>query len=183
MTGETENGRSISVVSSALPLNSNLAIAHAAAMPKTRLSGTAMAVTRRVSLIAAQASGSTSAARYSPAPLRKASTKTAMTGRMRNSARKASARAISVMRVPKLSVTALQLSRGAEGAGSFAMTIFPPCPCLDEIDEKQHRKGKRQHHRGKRGRPGIIIFLKLDDDQKRCDFRDIGRVARDEYDR
>ena len=38
-TGDTENGRSISVMSSALPRNSNLAIAHAAARPKMTLSG------------------------------------------------------------------------------------------------------------------------------------------------
>ena len=42
-TGETENGRSISVISSCLPRNSNLAIAQAAATPKTRFSGTAIA--------------------------------------------------------------------------------------------------------------------------------------------
>ena len=61
MTGETENGRSISVVRKALPLNSNLAIAQAAATPKTRLQGTAMAATVSVSLIAANVSGSSSA--------------------------------------------------------------------------------------------------------------------------
>lgn len=88
MTGDTENGRSISVVKSALPLNSNLAIAHAAAIPKTTLSGTAMAATVNVSLMAAHASGSTSAAIYSDIPLRKASTKTATTGRMRKERQK-----------------------------------------------------------------------------------------------
>ena len=35
MTGETANGRSISVISRLLPWNSNLAIAHAAAMPNS----------------------------------------------------------------------------------------------------------------------------------------------------
>ena len=35
MTGDTEKGRSISVIRKALPLNSNLAIAQAAATPKT----------------------------------------------------------------------------------------------------------------------------------------------------
>ena len=41
--GDTENGRSISVISTLLPRNSNLAIAHAAATPNTRFSGTAIA--------------------------------------------------------------------------------------------------------------------------------------------
>ena len=57
MTGETENGRSISVIRKALPLNSNLAIAQAAATPNTRLSGTAMAATSSVSRIADQRVG------------------------------------------------------------------------------------------------------------------------------
>ena len=50
------------VMSTALPRKSNLAIAQAAAMPKTALSGTAMAATRRVSLMAASASRSPSEA-------------------------------------------------------------------------------------------------------------------------
>src|SRR5580704_6169440 len=45
MTGDTANGRSISVINVLLPRNSNLAIAHAAATPNTRLHGTAMAAT------------------------------------------------------------------------------------------------------------------------------------------
>ena len=61
ITGETANGRSISVISRLLPRNSNLAIAQAAARPKTRLSGTAIAATSSVSRIAASASGSVSA--------------------------------------------------------------------------------------------------------------------------
>ena len=63
MTGLTENGKSISVSSRFLPRNSNLAIAHAAASPKTRLSGTEMAAAMSVSLIADTASGSLIAAR------------------------------------------------------------------------------------------------------------------------
>lgn len=45
MTGDTENGKSISVSSRFLPRNSNLAIAHAAATPNTTFSGTAIAAT------------------------------------------------------------------------------------------------------------------------------------------
>jgi hypothetical protein len=63
MTGLTENGRSMKVRSRFLPRKSNLAIDHAAAMPKTRLSGTETAAASRVSLIAETASGSLIAAR------------------------------------------------------------------------------------------------------------------------
>jgi hypothetical protein len=62
MTGDTENGRSINVVSSALPLNSNFAMAHDAASPKTRFDGTAMIATVSVRTTAARASGSASEA-------------------------------------------------------------------------------------------------------------------------
>ncbi len=57
MTGLTENGRSISVISRLLPRNSNLAMAHAAISPNSRLSATEIAATRSVSRIAASASG------------------------------------------------------------------------------------------------------------------------------
>ena len=50
------------VAAIAVPRNSNLAMAQAAATPKTRLSGTAMAATSSVSLIAAKASGCTTPA-------------------------------------------------------------------------------------------------------------------------
>jgi hypothetical protein len=62
MTGDTANGRSISVTSALLPRNSNFAIAHAAATPKIMLSGTVIAATNSVSLTAAKASGSDTAA-------------------------------------------------------------------------------------------------------------------------
>ena len=52
-TGETENGRSMSVISTVLPRKSNFAIAQAAATPKTQFSGTAMPAAMNVSLIAA----------------------------------------------------------------------------------------------------------------------------------
>src|SRR5690606_24341711 len=48
ITGDTENGRSIIVSSSCLPRNSNLAINHAAATPKTRLRGTEISATVNV---------------------------------------------------------------------------------------------------------------------------------------
>ena len=61
-TGETENGKSTRVVRNALPLNSYLAIAQAAAIPNTKLSGTAIAAVSRVNRIADHASGSCNAA-------------------------------------------------------------------------------------------------------------------------
>ena len=62
MTGDTLNGRSISVSSALLPGNLYLQISHAAATPNTRFSGTEMAAVINVSLIAARVSGSNTAA-------------------------------------------------------------------------------------------------------------------------
>ena len=61
-TGLTANGRSISVISRLLPLNSNLAMAQAAATPNTRLAGTEITATISVNSIADHASGSCNAA-------------------------------------------------------------------------------------------------------------------------
>ncbi len=58
ITGDTENGRSTSVISRFLPANWNFVIAQAAAMPKIALSGTTISAVSRVSRMAASASGS-----------------------------------------------------------------------------------------------------------------------------
>ena len=58
ITGETANGRSISVTSRLLPRNSKRAMAQAAAMPNSVLAGTTIAAVSSVSRIAACVSGS-----------------------------------------------------------------------------------------------------------------------------
>jgi hypothetical protein len=71
-----------------LPAKLNLAIAQAAAKPKTRLRGTAILAAIRVSLIAARASGSSKLAKYAPRPFSSAAEKTAARGRGRGRKRK-----------------------------------------------------------------------------------------------
>ena len=63
ITGETAKGRSMRVMRAFLPGKSNLAMAQAAARPKIRFRGTAMAAVSRVSFSAARARGSLIAAR------------------------------------------------------------------------------------------------------------------------
>ncbi len=58
MTGDTASGRSMSVMRKLLPLNSNLAMDHPAANPKTVLIGTTTSAVIRVRRIAARVSGS-----------------------------------------------------------------------------------------------------------------------------
>src|SRR3546814_11367453 len=67
-TGDTEKGKSMKVMSRLVPGKSNLAIAQDEARPKSTLSGTLMAATRRVSLLAAKASGSMIAAATASMP-------------------------------------------------------------------------------------------------------------------
>ena len=57
ITGDTLNGRSISVISALLPRNRYFAISQAAATPNTRFSGTQIAAVSSVSRIAAQRLG------------------------------------------------------------------------------------------------------------------------------
>ena len=63
MTGEIENGKSISVSKTFLPRKSNFAIAQAAQTPKTQFSGTEIPAASSVSLMALQAFGSCSVSR------------------------------------------------------------------------------------------------------------------------
>src|SRR5690242_18119750 len=98
ITGDTENGRSINVISTVLPRNSYLAIAQAAATPKATLAGTAVAATTKVSRIAANPSGSAMPATNAPAPLRNASVKTTATGNARKTVTNTSAIAMRITR-------------------------------------------------------------------------------------
>ena len=56
MTGDTENGRSISAIKKERPLNRNFVTDHAAASPKTTLRGTTIAAMAAVSRIELQVS-------------------------------------------------------------------------------------------------------------------------------
>ena len=62
-TGDTEKGRSISVIKKLLPQNSYFATAQAAMTPNTRFSGTAIAATVSVSWMAASDCRSSNEAR------------------------------------------------------------------------------------------------------------------------
>ena len=126
-TGETENGRSIKVISSDLPGNSNLAMAQEAASPNTTLNGTAIAATVSVRRIALQASGSRNASRKAPIPFEKAWVKTAKSGKTRNSARKVTAIPISTPRVTAPSEAAWAgLSAGTETGEKISDIAEPP---------------------------------------------------------
>src|SRR5262249_47724796 len=97
-TGDTANGRSMSVTSAVRPGNRNRAIAHAAAMPNTVFSATAAGATTSVSRTAAPVSEFHRFAQYSPGPLANASTNTLTTGTITSTVNVISASAVSDQR-------------------------------------------------------------------------------------
>src|SRR6266702_1533236 len=188
ITGETEKGRSINVINRLLPRNSNLVIVHAAATPKTRLIGTAMAAVSKVSSIAERASGSATASQYAPSPRLSASAKTTTNGRTRKNSRKVSATPVRIQRTMAGSVNGSRTGaamRGAAGAlpamASTAMT--PPGPRLDQVEREQQQERGDQHQRRDGRRAGKVELFELHDDQQRNDLRHARQVARNENDR
>src|SRR5262249_17018341 len=96
ITGDTENGTSISVLRNDLPQNSYFAIAHEAQTPKIRLAGTAIAATSSVSWMAAAPAGPVKAAKNVPRPLTKAWANTVANGSTSSTSMNRTAIAISV---------------------------------------------------------------------------------------
>ena len=109
----------------ALPRQSNLVIAQAAAMPKAAFKGTTMAATISVSQMADCASGSDSEARAKAQPRRSASSKTAITGANRRTVSTARHRAISAHFTTAGSVVA---GRKRDVVMSV-MVVLTPRPC------------------------------------------------------
>src|SRR5579863_6630 len=158
MTGDTANGKSMSVIKALLPRKLNLAIAHAAATPNTRLQGTAMAATYSVSLTAVHATGSDMATKYAPMPLASACTNTTSSGISRNRPRNSSATAINTRR-------AGPCPRPLDSASAAAMSRQGPV--LQGVDSEHQCEGQDQHHDRNGGGAGIIVLLQFGDDQQR----------------
>src|SRR5271165_5880251 len=171
----------MSVISRFLPPKSNFAMHQAAMRPNAALIGTTITATNSVRRIEWSASGSTSEARYSSHPLLNASTATTISGASRKSARKPMVNAVRIHRVGAASVVIGALARA--GSATSAIAVAPAGPGLCCVDREQHDERDRQLDRRDRGRSGVIVFLELDDDQKRRDLGDERHVAGDEDDR
>ena len=111
----TEKGRSINVISGVLKRNVNLAIAQAAATPKTALNGTAIAAISSVRRMAGQASGSAKLATDGARPLGQGLRKDVIGGANNSTASTATTSAISTQRGQGLSVAAGRKVRGGKG--------------------------------------------------------------------
>ncbi len=109
----------------ALPRQSNLVIAQAAAMPKAAFSGTTMAATVSVSQIADCASGSDSEASAKAQPRRSASSNTAIRGAKSRIVSTARHSAISSHCTSAGSVVAARNTRGRDGMVWVLVMVSP----------------------------------------------------------
>jgi hypothetical protein len=117
----------MSVISSDLPGNSNLAMAQEAASPNTTLNGTAIAATVSVRRIALHASGSRKASRKASIPFEKAWMNTANSGSTKNRARNATAIPIRTARTPAPSEAAgAGLAAGTKAGEKISDIAEPP---------------------------------------------------------
>ena len=183
ITGDTENGRSISVISTLLPRKSNLAIAQAAATPNTRLSGTAIAAVSSVSRIADERVGLDDAPRGrrrgpSAAP-RRTRTPAARTGRA--SGTRARRRSAAQRTQRRGSPRGAARQRAACRGGRSCLRSLPAArPRLQRVDRQQQHERDDEHHDGDRRRAGVVVLLELGDDEQRRDLRLHRHVAGDE---
>src|SRR5450830_1772893 len=126
----------MSVNNTLLPLNSNLAIVHAAATPNTRFNGTAIPAAISVRRIADNASGSVIESRYTCQPFLKASLNTATNSTNKNKVRKPNAANIRAYRIQRGSVVAARLSGGSTRrtgvAGCTEIALIPYSLLLDD---------------------------------------------------
>src|ERR1043166_8113312 len=120
ITGLTENGRSISDISTVLPKNSNFVIAQAAITPNTRLTLTEIAATASVNLMAESASGSVRAEKYATTPPENACANTTTSGSTTNTPRNVTATAMMTTRTSQGSVRVS--ARPASNDGCVAVT-------------------------------------------------------------
>ena len=119
MTGETEKGSSISVVSMRFPAKSHFAMAQAAATPPNVFTGTEIAATSSVRRMAARESGSLIALQAGSQPRRSASASTAASGSRKITTASATASSTSATRAGAGSrVAALIAAPAAAGAAT-----------------------------------------------------------------
>ena len=209
-TGETENGRSISVISRLLPTNSNLAIAQAAHTPNTRFRGTAIPAASNVNRIAASASGFAEAGQVGAHALGKSLEEkpppAAGTETIPGTGSDANQRSSAPGRIPVAAAATPPSTEGAcriQCSGAAIRSTNPPecnpgvrlssginvrgrslrgvpTPFLQQVDRQQQGEREHQHDHGNRGRAGVVELVQLGDNQQRRDFGSHRHVARDE---
>src|SRR5262249_8895287 len=144
---ETENGRSISVISRVRPGKRKRAMAQAAATPNTRVAATAAGAPVSGNRMALR--GSAPPARVSPeTPMPRASAleETVTTGVIPRTVMTATASPISVQRTSQWSRWPWRgPAAGSVGFCSGSMAFAPP---LQQVDQGQEHEGQCQQHDG-----------------------------------
>ena len=198
-TGETAKGRSMRVVRMFLPGNSNLAMAQAAATPKVRLSGTAMAAMSKVSRMAGRVSGvreGIAGRRRSPF---EGVGEDADEGHEEQQEEVAEGHGDEQPLDPAglggglpLGGHGVPAGLPASAAGVVAVTLMalmragprlPPAHFCRRLMPRSRAKERTSIMAGHRGGAGVIVLLQLADDDEGDDFGLHGHVAGDEDDR
>src|SRR4249919_1859594 len=179
-TGDTANGRSISASSTRLPRNSKRVTAHAVSTPKNALSGMTIAAVSRVSLSAARASGSTSAANQTPRPFSNAAPSTIASGSTTSSAISTTAIAISVQRTHAGDCSGSSCAGRGGDASRLLIFVAMREQRGNRIDRQQADERRRQQQGRDRDRAVVVVFLQADGDQQRRDLGLERQVAGDE---
>ena len=159
-----------------MPTNSNLPIAHAAATPKTRFAGTAIAAASSVSRIAESVSGSVKLSKIRGDALAEGDGEDAGQRRKQKDAKKdhGDADQQAARRAPT-PVTAVRgaggqranhrrqyrAARRLRGVGSFAAAA----PALQRVDAEEHDERDDQHHDRDRRRARVVVLFELRDDR------------------
>ena len=145
-----------------LPRKSNLAIAQAAATPKTMLTGTAITAVTTVSKIAWSVSGCAIVAAKTAEPCENAWSKMSTSGaRIRN------APTISTERDQRTADAGLSPTRGGFCDGALMSRLCvsaAPAPAC-RLVTAEHDEGGDQQHRGDRRRRPIVELLEPDEDR------------------
>src|SRR3954447_25608238 len=96
-------------------------------------------------------------------------------GARKKTQRKATLTAMATMRA--IGGSSVTRATARRGSAALDMTQLPPAPTLRRVDDKQHHERDGQHDRGYRGGAVVVVFLELNDDEQRRDFRDVGNIA------
>src|SRR5471032_1332168 len=169
MTGDTENGRSISVTNILFPRNEYLLTHHAALTPNTTFSGTEISTAITVSFSADSASGSKIAVKNAPRPSFRPWDTTMNSCSNKNSAKISQPRPIRIRREVALPRRAALAEEAAaiDDWDMFCASLWGFDAPLEQVDQQQQDEGNHQHQYTNGGSAGVIVLVEFDHDQQR----------------
>ena len=192
-TGDTENGRSMRVISSCLPRKSNLAMAQAAATPNTRFSGTAIAADEQRQPDGAQRIGLDRAPPGRRPALAQRLGEHRDQRQQQEQREEAERQPISTSALTqtgsRVAVSPRSAPRRCAGAGRYAWRVAairlssPTGVAVHRCSRLMTSSSTNEATSitdGDRRRAGVVVLLELGDDHQRRDLRHHRHVAGDE---